>query len=118
MHIDLRTSEAQQQYKIRHGNIASSIHVTTADAEYAAIYMNDTPKVEAYRDSNMRRDVWHELPIEVAAAIVRQFRAVFALPVDQRGAFIKTLEPITISVTVVSDPKKGGPYDAAAEMKR
>ena len=118
MHIDMTRKEAQLQYRIRHGNIASCIHVTTDDAEYTAIYMNDTPKVEAYRGNDMHRDVWHDLPIEVAAAIVRQFRAVFALSVDQRGAFIKTLDPVTILVTVADEMKKGGPYDAAAAMKR
>jgi hypothetical protein len=117
MHIDMTSSEAQLQYKVRHGSIASCIHVTTDDAEYTAIYMNDA-KVEAYRGSNMQRDVWHEFPIEVAALIVRQFKAVFALPVDQRGAFIKTLEPATLLATVASTLKKGGPYDAASEMKR
>jgi len=120
MNIATMKSPASLRYLIRHGNIASCIHVSTDSAEYTAVYLNDAPKVEAYRGSNMSRDVWHDLPIEVAALIVRQFKAVFALPVEARAAFIKTLEPITIdTVYDAADLKKGGPYDdASSEMKR
>jgi hypothetical protein len=90
------------QYTIKHGNIASIIHVTDTDGNLTdCIYMSKNRQPEAYLNHNMRGEgveAWEALPLSVRAFVNRQFGTIFALPYGMREQFIKDSVPFTVEV--------------------
>ena len=77
------------KYIIKHGSIAALQYVTLPNG--------DTISVTDARDGS----AWQLklLPLEVQAAINRQFGTIFALPYASRQSFINNSMPIEIEVS-------------------
>ena len=73
-------------YTIRHGSIAAVQYVTKPDGTTVIV-----------TDSKDDIDL-PKLPLEVQAAVNRQFGTIFALPYESREAFIKNSIPFTVEV--------------------
>lgn len=74
-------------YTIKHGSIAAVQYVTKPDGEI--VYVTDSKD-----DMDLLR-----LPLEVRAAVNRQFGIVFSLPYEQRQKFIDNSIPFEIKVS-------------------
>ena len=75
-------------YTIRHGSIAAVQWVTLPDGyELVVTYAKDGSERTLLR-----------LPLEVQAAVNRQFGTIFALPYGMREQFIKNSVPFTVEV--------------------
>ena len=72
------------KYKIKHGSIAAVQYVTLPDGREITV-------TDASDEPNMRF-----LPLEVKAAVNRQFGLIFALPYASRQAFIDNSIPFEI----------------------
>jgi hypothetical protein len=75
-------------YTIRHGSIAAVQWVTLPDGSEVSV-------TDAKDGSELRLP---RLPLEVQAAINRQFGTIFALPYGMREQFIKDSVPFTVEV--------------------
>ena len=73
-------------YTIRHGSIAAVQYVTKPDGSIVTV-------TDSKEDTDLPK-----LPLEVQAAVNRQFGTIFALPYERREAFIKNSIPFTIEV--------------------
>ena len=73
-------------YTIRHGSIAAVQYVTKPDGSIVTVTDNK-------EDTDLPK-----LPLEVQAAVNRQFGTIFALPYERREAFIKNSIPFAIEV--------------------
>ena len=73
-------------YTIKHGSIAAVQYVTKPDGAKVAV-----------TDSKEDLDL-PKLPLEVQAAVNRQFGIIFSLPYEQRQAFIDSSIPFDIEV--------------------
>ena len=76
------------KYTIQHGSIAALQYVTLPDGRQVRVTNSNEPDRE--KDA---------LPMEVKAAINRQFGIIFSLPYNQRQAFIDNSQPFTVEVT-------------------
>jgi hypothetical protein len=77
------------KYTITHGSIAA--------VQYVTLPNNDKVTVTYALDGSERE--LPKLPLEVQAAVNRQFGAIFALPYDSRQAFIDNSIPFDVEVT-------------------
>jgi hypothetical protein len=77
------------RYTITHGSIAA--------VQYVTLPNNDKVTVTYALDGSERE--LPKLPLEVQAAVNRQFGAIFALPYDSRQAFIDNSIPFDVEVT-------------------
>jgi hypothetical protein len=77
------------QYKITHGSIAAVQYVTFPDG--------DKVTVTDAKDGSEHQLT--KLPLEVQAVINRQFSTIFALPYDDRQAFIDNSIPFYVEVS-------------------
>jgi hypothetical protein len=77
------------RYTITHGSIAA--------VQYVTLPNNDKVTVTYALDGSERE--LPKLPLEVQAAVNRQFEAIFALPYDSRQAFIDNSIPFDVEVT-------------------
>jgi hypothetical protein len=75
------------KYTIRHGSIAAVQYVATPDGREVTV-------TEANDDTTRRT-----LPVEVQAAVNRQFGIIFALPYEKRQIFIDNSVPFEVEVT-------------------
>jgi hypothetical protein len=75
------------KYTIRHGSIAAVQHVATPEGREVTV-----------TDSNEDPHKWN-LPLEVQAAVNRQFGIIFALPYERRQGFIDNSIPFDVEVT-------------------
>lgn len=76
------------QYKITHGSIAAVQYVTLPNGDKVTVTdAKDGSEVDLPK-----------LPLEVQAAVNRQFGTIFALPYDSRQAFIDNSMPFDIEV--------------------
>ena len=75
-------------YTIRHGSIAAVQWVTLPDGLEVSV-------TDAKDGSELRLP---RLPLEVQAAINRQFGTIFALPYGMREKFIRDSVPFTVEV--------------------
>lgn len=75
-------------YTIRHGSIAAVQWVTLPDG-----YEMSVTDAKDGSEKNLPR-----LPLEVRAAVNRQFGIIFALPYASREQFIKDSVPFTVEV--------------------
>ena len=74
------------KYKIRHGSIAAVQFVTLPNGQEISVSdSNDEPNIKF-------------LPLEVRAAVNRQFGIVFSLPYASREKFISESMPFEIEV--------------------
>lgn len=88
------------KYKITHGSIAAIQYIKTdGERDISAIYQSENKPPEAYPVGDMRQNVWGTLPLEVQAAVNRQFGTIFALPYDSRQGFIDNSIPFDVEVT-------------------
>jgi hypothetical protein len=88
------------KYTITHGSIAAIQYIKTdGERDIHAIYQSENKLPEAYPVGDMRQDVWDTLPLEVQAAVNKQFGTIFALPYDSRQGFIDNSIPFDIEVT-------------------
>ena len=71
-------------YTIKHGSIAAVQYVTKPDG--AVVYVTDSKD-----DFDLPK-----LPLEVRAAVNRQFGIIFSLPYEQRQKFIENSIPFEI----------------------
>lgn len=85
------------KYKITWSNIACIIHVDVDGRRYDFICMNES-KTEAYPDGNLRVDIWDNFPLEVRAAVNKQFGVIFSLPVEKRAEYIANFQAFEIEV--------------------
>jgi hypothetical protein len=77
------------RYTITHGSIAAVQYVTFPGGEKVTVtYALDGSEMELPK-----------LPLEVQAAVNRQFGTIFALPYDSRQAFIDNSIPFDVEVT-------------------
>jgi hypothetical protein len=76
------------RYTITHGSIAA--------VQYVTLPNNDKVTVTYALDGSERE--LPKLPLEVQAAVNRQFGAIFALPYDSRQAFIDNSIPFDVEV--------------------
>ena len=74
------------KYKIKHGSIAAVQHVTFPSGQQITV-------TDSSDEPNMRF-----LPLEVKAAVNRQFGLIFALPYASRQAFIDNSIPFEVEV--------------------
>lgn len=77
------------KYTITHGSIAS--------VQYVTLPSGNKVTVTDARDGSERE--LSRLPLEVQAAVNRQFGTVFALPYNSRQAFIDNSIPFEVEVT-------------------
>ena len=76
------------QYKITHGSIAAVQYVTLPNGSKVTVTdAKDGSEIDLLR-----------LPLEVQAAVNRQFGTIFALPYDSRQAFIDNSIPFEVEV--------------------
>jgi hypothetical protein len=76
------------KYTITHGSIAAVQYVTLPDGSKVTVTdAKDGSELELKR-----------LPLEVQAAVNRQFGTIFALPYDSRQAFIDNSIPFDVEV--------------------
>ena len=73
-------------YTIEHGNIAAVQYVTTPEGRKVIVVGGTKTEFEA-------------LPLQVRAAVNKQFGIVLSLPYGQRQAFIDNSIPFTVEVT-------------------
>ena len=77
------------KYTITHGSIAAVQYVTLPDGNKVIVTdARDGSEIELPR-----------LPLEVQAAVNRQFGTIFALPYDSRQAFIDNSTSFEVEVT-------------------
>jgi len=77
------------KYTITHGSIAAVQYVTYPDGNKVIVTdARDGSEIELLR-----------LPLEVQAAVNRQFGNIFALPYDDRQGFIDNSIPFDVEVT-------------------
>ena len=77
------------KYKITHGSIAAVQYVTLPDgSEVTVTDAKDGSEIALLR-----------LPLEVQAAVNRQFSTIFALPYHRRQAFIDNSIPFEVEAT-------------------
>lgn len=77
------------KYTITHGSIAAVQYVTYPDGNKVIVTdARDGSEIALPR-----------LPVEVQAAVNRQFGAIFALPYDSRQGFIDNSIPFDVEVT-------------------
>ena len=77
------------KYTITHGSIAAVQYVTLRDGDKVIVTdARDGSEIALPR-----------LPVEVQAAVNRQFGTIFALPYDSRQAFIDNSIPFEVEVT-------------------
>ena len=76
------------RYTITHGSIAA--------VQYVTLPNNDKVTVTYALDGSERE--LPKLPLEVQAAVNRQFGTIFALPYDSRQAFIDNSIPFDVEV--------------------
>lgn len=77
------------QYKITHGSIAAVQYVTLPNGSKITVTdAKDGSEIDLLR-----------LPLEVQAAVNRQFGTIFALPYDSRQAFIDNSIPFYVEVS-------------------
>ncbi len=74
------------KYKIKHGSIAAVQYVTLPSGQQITV-------TDSGDEPNMRF-----LPLEVKAAVNRQFGLIFALPYASRQAFIDNSIPFEVEV--------------------
>ena len=77
------------KYTITHGSIAAVQYVTLPDGQKVTV---------TYVLDGSERELPY-LPLEVQAAVNRQFEAIFALPYDSRQGFIDNSIPFEVEVT-------------------
>ena len=77
------------KYTITHGSIAA--------VQYVTLPNNDKVTVTYALDGSEKE--LPKLPLEVQAAVNRQFGAIFALPYDSRQGFIDNSIPFDVEVT-------------------
>jgi len=77
------------KYTITHGSIAAVQYVTLPNNEKVIV---------TYALDGSEREL-PKLPLEVQAAVNRQFGAIFALPYDSRQGFIDNSIPFEVEVT-------------------
>ena len=87
-------------YKISQGSIAAVITISADGAEHNAYYMAaDKPAqlgcVGTERDATAR---FMALPLEVRAAVNKQFHEIFAVPLAIRGEAVKNRVPFFLEV--------------------
>ena len=77
------------KYTITHGSIAAVQYVTLPDGDKVIVTdARDGSEIALPR-----------LPVEVQAAVNRQFGTIFALPYDDRQGFIDNSIPFEVEVT-------------------
>lgn len=83
------------KYRIKHGYIASVIYVLVIDAYFSSesiscCYIADGKPIECgvSPDDELRKNTFKALPQAVQDYITKQFAEVFALPLEQRRAWI------------------------------
>jgi hypothetical protein len=76
------------RYTITHGSIAAVQYVTLPNNEKVTV---------TYALDGSEREL-PKLPLEVQAAVNRQFGTIFALPYDSRQAFIDNSIPFDVEV--------------------
>ena len=77
------------KYTITHGSIAAVQYVTLPDGDKVIVTdARDGSEIELPK-----------LPLEVQAAVNRQFVTIFALPYDSRQGFIDNSIPFDVEVT-------------------
>ena len=77
------------KYKITHGSIAAVQYVTLPNGLKVTVTdAKDGSELELKR-----------LPLEIQAAVIRQFDTIFALPYDSRQAFIDNSIPFYVEVS-------------------
>lgn len=88
-----------KKYRIRHGNIAALLYVTLDNdpKEYEFVYVSG--QQQPTRAVAGFWPLFDDLPLEVRAAINRQFGQVFSLPLEQRGAWVRAQVPFDIEVS-------------------
>ena len=77
------------KYTITHGSIAAVQYVTLPDGQKVTV---------TYVLDGSERELPY-LPLEVQAAVNRQFGTIFALPYDSRQGFIDNSIPFEVEVT-------------------
>lgn len=77
------------KYTIEHGSIASVQYVIDEAGS----------RVTVVGETSEKQPEFDRLPLEVRAAVNRQFGLVFSLPVDRRQAFIDASTPFTVEAT-------------------
>jgi hypothetical protein len=77
------------KYTITHGSIAAVQYVTLPNNEKVTV---------TYALDGSEREL-PKLPLEVQAAVNRQFGTIFALPYDSRQGFIDNSIPFDVEVT-------------------
>ena len=77
------------KYTITHGSIAAVQYVTLP---------NDDKVTVTYALDGSEKEL-PKLPLEVQAAVNRQFGTIFALPYDSRQGFIDNSIPFEVEVT-------------------
>jgi hypothetical protein len=76
------------KYTITHGSIAAVQYVTLPDGDKVIV---------TYALDGSEREL-PKLPLEVQAAVNRQFGTIFALPYDSRQGFIDNSIPFDVEV--------------------
>lgn len=83
------------KYTLTHGGIAAVLTVTPEQGEpFDCICINERETVVGVGSDG--RAKFEALPLEVRAAVNKQFGAVFSLPVSRRSEWVVSQEPFTV----------------------
>ena len=79
----------RMNYTLKVGNIASVLYVTPQGGKTLdCIYLAENMPVMVQPNNTLEG-----LPLAVRAAVNKHFGTMFSLPLERRGAYIKSLEP-------------------------
>lgn len=81
-------------YTIKPGNIAAVCNVIHNDKETSFIYMADGKlPVTLTKHEKDETAAFLTMPMVVRAAVNKHFGTMFALPLERRGEYLKSLQP-------------------------
>lgn len=89
------------QYVISHSTIAAALYVTDPEGNTKTCYYmaEDKPVQEGVAGSEaMAQERFKRYPMEVQAAVNRQFGQVFSLPIERRANWVANQLPFVVEV--------------------
>lgn len=86
------------KFRIEHGNISAMMHVTIVDEnkDFDLIMFDDVRF--AIQPNLGSRLTWSDIPLAIQAVAIKQFTAVYKLPLAKRQAWIDKQIPIEVEV--------------------
>jgi len=90
------------EYTIDHSSIAGALYVTRKDGQESdCFYISESRPVQVGVSGTEQQaeERFKALPMEVRAAVNRQFGEVFSLPLGSRGAWVFAQMPFIVNIS-------------------